>query len=66
MPKLTYKHDWKKIKERALSSHQKDYKIGSVKDAVMHAIAEEKMSNPYQLYEEMKKRALRRRDCMLL
>lgn len=58
MPKLTYKHDWKKIKERALSSHQKDYKIGSVKDAVMHAIAEKKMSNPYQLYEEMKKKGV--------
>ncbi len=58
MPKLTYKHDWKKIKERVLSSHQKEYKIGSVKDAVMHAIAERKMSNPYQLYEEMKEKGV--------
>ncbi len=58
MPKLTYKHDWKKIKERALSSHQKDYKIGSVREAVQHAIAEGTMSDPYQTYEKMKEQGV--------
>ncbi len=54
MPKLKYKCDWSKIQEKARSQHQQEYKIGSVKDAVMEAVTQGLMENPYQKYEQMK------------
>ena len=54
MPRLSYKCDWKKIKEKALSSHQKDYKIGSVMEAVKKAVSSGMMEDPYLKYESMK------------
>lgn len=54
MPRLTYKYDWKKIKEKALSSHQKSYRIGSVMDAVKKAVSSGLMEDPYTKYESMK------------
>ncbi len=53
MPKLKYKCDWSKIKEKALSRHQQEYKIGSVMQAVKHAVEQGKMENPYAKYEQM-------------
>lgn len=58
MPKLTYKYDWKKIKENALSKHQIDTGIGSVKDAVLKVFKENQLKSPYQKYEEMKKKEI--------
>ncbi len=54
MPKLKYKCDWSKIREKARSRHQEEYKIGSVKDAVMRAVAQGKMEDPYRKYEQLK------------
>lgn len=58
MPKLTYKYDWKKIKENAISKHQKDTGMGSVKDAVQKVFSENKMGNPYEKYEEMRAKGI--------
>lgn len=55
MPRLSYKCDWKKIKEKALSSHQKDYNIGGVMEAVKKAVSSGMMDDPYSKYENMKK-----------
>ena len=54
MPKLKYKCDWSKIREMARSRHQKEHKIGSVKEAVMRAVAQGKMEDPYRKYEQLK------------
>lgn len=53
MPKLKYKCDWSKIRERARSRHQQEHKIGSIKEAVMRAVAQGKMEDPYRKYEQM-------------
>lgn len=51
MPKLTYKHDWKTIKNNTLlTRHQEETRLGNIHDAVMKYMGD---SDPYKGLEDI-------------